>query len=185
MEDPLNNAEFGDFRRRTRDFSRRTAPEGAGWRMMLTGARLRALVLMACMVAALGLASCANQNQKGSGQHANVLLRDGTTVTGTVTASSGTEITLAGDDSVTHTVPMAQVKSIEYDDAAAPGSAAAPAAGQPVGGQSAAEQPSAAPSNPAVGGATPAVRRSRLAKAEAEAAHEHHYHPTQAEIQTK
>src|SRR5438270_5040942 len=131
----MNTAEFSASRRGTRNFSRRMT------------------MVVACMVAALGLASCANQNQKGSGQHASVLLRDGSTVTGTVTASSGTEITLAGDDSQTHTVPMAQVKSIDYHDANAPGSAAAPAAGQPVGGQSAAEQPSAAPSNPAAGGA--------------------------------
>jgi len=178
----MNTAEFGASRRETRNFDRR---------MVLAGARLRALVfVVTCALLALGLASCGNQGQKGSGQHASVLLRDGTTVAGKVTASSGTEITLAGDDNTTHTVQMAQVKSIEYDDATAPGSAAAPAAGQPDGGQSAGGQASAtpagaAPSNPAAGGATPAVRRSRLAKAQAEVAHEHHYHPTQAEIQTK
>src|SRR5437762_5658519 len=149
------------------------------------GATLRAIVLVvACAVVAFGLASCGSQGLKGSGQHASVLLRDGSTVTGKVTASSGTEITLAGDDSVTHTVPMAQVKSIEYDDAAAPGSAAAPAAGQPVGGQSAGGQEAAAPSNPAAGGATPAGRRSRLGKGEGEAARAQQYHPTQAGVQT-
>jgi len=172
----MNTAEFGASRRETRSFGRRMVPAGV---------RLRALVfVVTCALVALGLTSCGNQGQKGSGQHASVLLRDGTTVTGTVTASSGTEITLTGDDSVTHTVPMAQVKSIEYDDAAA-GSAAAPAAGQPADAGSSSAQPAAAPSNPAAGGATPAVRRSRLAKAQSEVAHEHHYHPTQAEIQTK
>jgi hypothetical protein len=150
--------------------------------MMLAGAWVRALVfVLAGGLAALGLAGCSNQGsgQGGAKQHASVLLRDGSTVTGTVTSSSGSEITLTGDDNVTHTVPMAQVKSIEYDDANAPGSAAAPAAGQPVSAEP------ATPSNPAAGGAAPAVRRSRLAKAESEAAHEKHYHPTQAEIQTK
>jgi hypothetical protein len=176
----MDTAEFGACRRETRSFGRR---------MGLADVRLRALVfVVACALAALGLASCSNQGQGGAKQHASVLLRDGSTVTGTVTASSGREITLAGDDSVTHTVPMAQVKSIEYDDALAPGSAAALVAGQPEGGQSAGGQASstqAAPSNPAAGGAPSAVRRSKLAKAEAEVAHEHHYHPTQAEIETK
>ena len=171
----MNTAEFGASRRETRNFGRRMVPAGG---------RLRALVLVgACALVAFGLASCGSQVQKGSGQHASVLLRDGTTVAGTVTASSGTEITLTGDDSVTHTVPMVQVKSIEYDDAAA--GSAAPADAASSSPQPTAGQPAAAPSNPAAGGATPAVRRSRLAKAESEVAHEHHYHPTQAEIQTK
>jgi hypothetical protein len=51
-------------------------------------------------------------------------MRDGTTLSGNVTASSPAEITLAGDDNTTHTVPMTQVKSIEYDDAAASQTAA-------------------------------------------------------------
>jgi len=144
------------------------------WRIVPASTTLRALVF----VVACALVACTNQ--KASGQHATVLMRDGSTLTGTVTATSPAEITLAGDDSVTRTVPMAQVKSIEYDDAAAPGSAAAPAAGQPVAG------PSASPSAPADGG-TPAApkRRSAAAKAQDDAVHEHHYHPTQAEIQTK
>jgi len=83
-------------------------------------------------------------------------MRDGTTLSGTVTATSPSEVTLTGDDNATHTVPMTQVKSIEYDDAAA---AQAQAAGGPAG-------------------ATASRRAS-------EAVHEHHYHPTQAEIRTK
>jgi hypothetical protein len=96
-------------------------------------------------------ASCAKQ---ASGPHATLLMRDGTTLSGTVTATSSSEVTLTGDDNATHTVPMTQVKSIEYDDAAAT---------QAGGGQT---------------GAT-ANRRTP------EAMHEHHYHPTQAEIHTK
>src|SRR5256885_9071220 len=108
----MNTAEFGASRRETRNCGRRT---------VLVGVRVRALVFVVVgALVACGLAACGNQGAKGSGQHANVLLRDGSTVTGTATASSGPEITLTGDDSVTHTVPMAQVKSIEYDDAAAP-----------------------------------------------------------------
>jgi hypothetical protein len=166
MEDPLDY-EFSASSRETGNFSRR---------IVLAGATLSALLF---------LAACPNQGQKGSGQHASVLLRDGTTVTGTVTASSATEITLTGDDNVTHTVPMAHVKSIEYDDATAAGPAVQPADAASSSGQAASLQPAAAPSNPSAGGAPPAVRRSPLAKAESQVAHEHHYHPTQAEIQTK
>src|SRR5215469_11854028 len=74
-------------------------------------------ILLATTVGALlFLASCTNRS--ATGPHATVLMRDGTTLTGTVTATSPTEITLAGDDKTNHTVPMTQVKSIEYDDAA-------------------------------------------------------------------
>jgi len=76
-------------------------------------------------------------------------MRDGTTLSGTVTATSPSEITLAGDDNAAHTVPMTQVKSIEYSDAtAAPASASA-------------------------------ARRA------SDSLHEHHYHPTRAEIRTR
>jgi hypothetical protein len=61
------------------------------------------------------LVSCSTK--QGSGQHATILMRDGTTLTGTVTSTSATQIVVAGDDNTTHTVPMTQVKSIEYDDA--------------------------------------------------------------------
>jgi hypothetical protein len=117
----------------------------------------------------LFLASCANQ--VAPGQHATVVMRDGSTVAGTVTASSGTEITLAGDDKTTHVVPMTQVKSIEYDDAA--------------GAQTAAGQPSspAPTSGGNSGGDT--HRRSSAARVKSEAVHADHYHPTQEEIQTK
>ena len=119
------------------------------WRTIIAGATLGILFF---------LASCANK--QASGQHATILMRDGTTLTGTVTATSPSEVTLAGDDNAKHTIPMTQVKSIEYDDtAAAPASAA---------------QPGAAPTQ-----GTSAARRT------SDAVHEHHYHPTRAEIHTK
>lgn len=120
--------------------------------------RLRGTIFLWAMLGALSfLASCANK-QAPSGQHATILMRDGTSQTGTVTATSPSEITLAGDDNTTHTIPMTQVKSIEYDDTGA--------------AQTSAAQTSAGP------GATPHRRAS-------DALHEHHYHPTQAEIHTK
>jgi len=137
------------------------------WRSILVGATLGALLF---------LASCANQ--KGSGQHATILMRDGSTLTGTVTATSPAEITLTGDDNATHSVPMARVKSIEYDDAPTTPSSAAQtsstSAGAPAGGGA-----------PAGSGATAPRRRSPASRAQTEAVHEQHYHPTQEEIQTK
>src|SRR5215831_9299723 len=85
------------------------------WPTVVVGATLGALFF---------LASCANK--QASGQHATILMRDGATLTGTVTATSSSEITLAADDNTTHKVPMTQVKSIEYDDTAPAQTAATP-----------------------------------------------------------
>lgn len=119
------------------------------WRTILACATLSTLFF---------LASCANK--QASGQHATILMRDGTTLTGTVTATSPSEVTLAGDDNAKHTIPMTQVKSIEYDD-----TAAAPATATQLGA-----------------GPTP---RASAARAASDSMHEHHYHPTRAEIRTK
>ena len=137
-----------------RTSSEQTCSSNLIWRTTLVSATLGALLF---------LASCANKT--ASGQHATILMRDGTTLTGIVTATSPAEITLAGDDSATHTVAMTQVKSIEYDEA--------PAA------QGSATQTSEASGAPA----TP-TRRSVASRA-GDAVHEHHYHPTQAEIHSK
>lgn len=151
--------------------------------------RKRDFIQRAIYVAALGTlllvssffaASCGNQT--ASGQHATILMRDGTALSGTVTATSASEISLTGDDNAKHTVPMAQVKSIEYDDA--PAAQTTAASGAPTS--------SGAPASGGIsvsGGAIPPARRSSAsraaAKAKEDAAHEEHYHPTQAEIQTK
>jgi hypothetical protein len=133
----------------------------------LCGPTLGTFVLLASFF----LTSCANQT--ASGQHATILMRDGTTRTGMVTATSPAEITVAGDDNAKHTIPMAQVKSIEYDDAPAT--------------QTAAAQPSS--STPASGGTSSSGggthKRSSASRAKSEAVHADHYHPTQEEIQTK
>jgi hypothetical protein len=117
----------------------------------------RAIFAGATLGALFFLASCANK--QASGQHATILMRDGTTLSGTVTGTSASEITLAGDDHTTHTIPMTQVKSIEYDDAAA---------------QTSDTQAGTAPAN-----------RVSPARAASDAVHEHHHHPTRAEIHTK
>ena len=123
-------------------------------RTILGGATLGSLFL---------LASCATK--QGPAQHATILMRDGTTLTGTITGTSSSGITVTGDDKTTHSIPMAQVKSIEYDDTQAASSETQP--------------PAASTGNRA----TP-TRRS-ASRAASDAVHEHHYHPTQAEIRTK
>jgi len=65
------------------------------------------------------LTSCAKQ-ETANGPHATVYLRDGSEYAGTVTSSSPSEVTVRGDDNSTRTIAMKDVKSIEYDEAAAP-----------------------------------------------------------------
>jgi len=143
-------------------------------------------VMLATFFLASGffLTSCGNQ--AASGQHATILMRDGTTLTGTVTATSASEIALTGDDNARHTVPMAQVKSIEYDDAPAAQPASAGTAAQPSPTSRASGTPAGGGTSSS--GGTPTRRSSAsraAARARDEAAHEEHYHPTQEEIQTK
>jgi hypothetical protein len=125
------------------------------------------------------LSSC-NEKTASSGPHASVLMRDGTTLAGMVTATSPSEITLLGDDKVTHTVPMTQVKSIEYDDAQA-AQTPAPAADTSAPPASA---PQTSAANNAAPAPAPARPRSAASRAD-DAEHERHHHPTQAEIRTK
>src|SRR5438132_13108951 len=63
----------------------------------------------------LFLSSCAKQDTAGAPQ-ATVLMRDGSQVTGAVLSSSPTEIKLTGADNVTRTIPMSQVRSIDYGE---------------------------------------------------------------------
>lgn len=119
------------------------------------------LLALPMVLPLLLLCSCANQN--ANLPHATVLLRDGSSVAGQVKSSSPTGITLIADDKTEKTYPMAQVKSIEYDDAT-------PAAGSDASGS-----PSAASGS----------NSAAATKASEDKVHEHHYHPTQAEIHTK
>ena len=88
---------------------------------------------MGCALASLlYLASCAKTT--GSGQHATLQMRDGTTVSGMVLASSASEVQIAGDDKITRTIPMSQVRSIDYGDPTQPVAATPVPAGAPPGG---------------------------------------------------
>jgi hypothetical protein len=57
-----------------------------------------------------------------------VQLRDGTSVSGKILSSSASDVQIAGDDNVTRTLPMAQVRSIVYDDTSVAATGSLPAA---------------------------------------------------------
>jgi hypothetical protein len=81
-----------------------------------------------------------------TGPRATVMMRDGSNVSGMVLSSTAAEIKIAGEDNVTRTIPMAQVRSVEYGD----GAAAAPAAPAPPSNVRATGSPAtAAPAAPA------------------------------------
>jgi len=85
------------------------------------------------LVLLLFVAACGGTSS-GSGQHATVQMRDGSSVTGTVVSSSADEIKITGDDNVTRTLPMAQVRAVDYGDApaASGGGVAATASAAPT-----------------------------------------------------
>ena len=170
----MNHATLGISRGRVSGKETRT--QNLMWRTIFVATLGTLFVVSGFLLAACG-------TQTASGQHATILMRDGTTLTGTVTANSGSEITLTGDDNAKHTVQMAQVKSIEYDDTPAAQTSSAQSS-SPSGGASAGS--SGASASGAAGAPTRRSSASRAAsKAKSDAAHEEHYHPAQEEIQTK
>lgn len=70
------------------------------------------------LVLLLFVTACGSTSS-GGGQRATVQLRDGSSVTGTLVSSSADEIKITGDDNVTRTLPMSQVRSVDYGDAPA------------------------------------------------------------------
>ncbi len=68
----------------------------------------------------------------GGGPHANVILKDGSKVPGTIVASSQTDIVVAGDDGIEKKIPLDKVKSVEYGEAQPAQTAAARPAREPA-----------------------------------------------------
>jgi hypothetical protein len=95
---------------------------------------------------------CSCNRAPGGGQHATIELRDGTSVVGTVLSTSSDSVQIAGDDKVTRTIPMNEVRAIEYDTA------------------------STAP--PASTASTPGAPPARTG----ELRHREHYHPQEAAV---
>jgi hypothetical protein len=116
--------------------------------------------VLSTLLALAVLSSCTRNS--GGEQRATVLMRDGTSVSGTVVSNSASEIQIAGDDKVTRTIPMTQVRSINYDET--PPTTVASNQSQPVATSPAASAPPLAPS---------------------QAPHREHYHPVESAITTK
>ena len=135
--------------------------------------------LIGCTFVILLLASCSNSPvPSAGGQHATVTMRDGSAVTGTVLESSAQEIKLKGDDQITRTIPMTQVRAVDYGDAAtaavpAPAPAGAASAPPPQSAPASAPPPqSAPPSGPSATAAAPAPEPP-------------HYHAPETAVTTK
>jgi hypothetical protein len=120
--------------------------------------RTRKLGVVLC---AIWLAGC-NKTPPAGGLHATITMRDGRTVSGAVQSSSATQIQIAGDDGTVQTIPMSQVRNVDYG------------ATEPVAGAAATATPGAPPAG-AAGDAAAA----------ADAVHDSHYHPEPASITTK
>jgi len=80
------------------------------------------------LVLLLGVSACTGVGTPATGPHATVQLRDGSAVTGMVLSSTADEVKITTDDNVTRTIPMAQVRAIDYGDQAASAPAAPGAA---------------------------------------------------------
>jgi len=110
----------------------------------------------------LAILCACSRNTSADGQPATLALKDGTTVTGTVTKSETSSITIRTANGVVSTYPVSQISSINYG----------PTSGAPVSGPSAAisTQPTAEPPPPSSAGssASPAAAPPRATGAAAD-----------------
>src|SRR5215468_3061779 len=101
--------------------------------------------IASAIVVLLVASGCSSSSSSETGPHATVQLKDGTSVSGTVASTSASEIRITGDDNVTHAIPMSQVRSVDYGDAAAAPAAAAPDAAKSGGAAPAPTMAASAP----------------------------------------
>jgi hypothetical protein len=129
---------------------------------------MRFNILILSATAAALLTSCAKQDTPTPASapadlpHATVVLRDGTRATGGVASSTPSEITVNLDGGGSRTIPMKQVRRVDYGETAA------------------VARPAAAPASP---GTPPAPSSS--APRPPEPTHEDHYHPPAAAVQSR
>jgi hypothetical protein len=133
-------------------------------------------IMLAAVISVLSLSSC-NKTQAPAGPRATITMRDGTLVGGTVVATSSTEIKLAGDDQVTRTIAMAQVKSIDYEEPA-PAAPNTPA-DTPV------DQTAQTAAPPSDATHTPVTTSRPAAPSGRDIVHESHEHPAESAITTR
>ena len=133
-------------------------------------------VIFLCLVTVclVMIAGCSKKAATG-GQTATLALKDGTTVSGTVTKSDTSSITLQTPAGVVSTYPLSQVASVNYGPG--PGAAAQPAAvPAPAPPQQAAgNTPPPPPADP--NATAPASASANAGAAEAAPAPEHEYVP--------
>jgi outer membrane lipoprotein SlyB len=84
---------------------------------------MRRTWVLSAILAALFLIGCTQKDTSeaapdANAQHATVLMRDGSSVTGTVTASTPSQITLNTDNGGARTILIKDVRTVEYGDAA-------------------------------------------------------------------
>jgi hypothetical protein len=132
--------------------------------------------LFLCVSLSLLLLSSCNLSPKPTGPRATVTLRDGTLASGTVVSTSSTEIKLAGDDQMTRTLDMSQVKSIEYEQASPAAAVTAPNA--PADSATGSTAPTGTPSSTPGPAAAQNTSRDVLPP-------ETHEHPAETAITTK
>lgn len=153
-------------------------------------------LVLATLVFSVSLFSCSRKDQATteSGPRATVVLRDGTRVGGTVTESSSTKITIAGDDGIARTIPLTQVSAIQYGDAAAPETAqtAQTAAVPPPQSSTARPAPQSQPTHKAATQQAPPpppppppVIPPSQTRVQSDGDIEAHTHPAEAAITTK
>ena len=130
----------------------------------------RNVLLFPALLATAFLASCARQEATAPAAadlpHATVVMRDGTRASGAIAATSPAEITVNLDGGGSRTIPMKDVRRVDYGETAAAARPAAPNAPPPTA------PPSNDPSQP-VAPPTP------------EPTHEEHYHPPAAAVQSR
>jgi ribosome maturation factor RimP len=85
---------------------------------------------MPVVCSAIFLAACGNPSATpvADAPAGTVVMRDGTKVQGKIVQSSAKDITVAAADNTTRTIPMAQVKRVEYAEVTPPAAPPAPAA---------------------------------------------------------
>jgi hypothetical protein len=128
------------------------------------------------------LSSCGGTGgSNATGPHATVRMRDGSSVSGVVTQSSASEIQLKGDDQVARTIPMSQVRAVEYDEAAAAAPAPNPTTAPPVAAPAASTPPPVV--KPEV--SAPAPAPVRTAETVPDRSHDEHVHPPAAAVTSK
>lgn len=122
---------------------------------------MKVQILAGLALCLLFTVSCAKKEAASgtTGPRATVLLRDGTKLSGTVTNSSASGMTLVSDDNVSHALDMKDVKSVEYGEAPPPAGQAQAPPSEPASPVARTPAPAAAPqSRPESRPAEPAPR---------------------------